>query len=61
MDAPFVELADERIQFFTIIGPAARAKQAVPLYQHGESMALKSFKEGGCTVVSELLGYSETV
>ncbi|CAI7581088.1 unnamed protein product [Penicillium crustosum] len=38
-----------------------RAQQAVPSYQHSEIMALKGFKEGGCTVVPELLGYSETV
>ncbi|CAG8892911.1 unnamed protein product [Penicillium egyptiacum] len=43
------------------LSPEARAKQAVPPYQHEEAMALKRFKEGGCTVVPELLGYSETV
>lgn len=38
-----------------------RAQQAVPPYEHSEITALKRFKEGGCTVVPELLGHSETV
>ncbi|PKY03595.1 hypothetical protein P168DRAFT_166273 [Aspergillus campestris IBT 28561] len=41
--------------------PEIRATQAVPPYRHGEVMALKRFKEGGCTVVPELLGYGELV
>lgn len=42
------------------LSPEVRAQQAVPLYRHSEIMALKGLKEGGCTVVSELLGYIET-
>ncbi|KAJ5700581.1 hypothetical protein N7536_003594 [Penicillium majusculum] len=42
------------------LSPEVRAQQAVPPYQHSEIMALKRFKEGGCTVVPELLGYIET-
>ncbi|KAJ5203327.1 hypothetical protein N7449_005406 [Penicillium cf. viridicatum] len=41
--------------------PEVRAQQAVPPSEHSEITALKRFKEGGCTVVPELLGYSETV
>ncbi|CAI7630838.1 unnamed protein product [Penicillium glandicola] len=37
------------------LSPEVRAKQAVPPYQHGEVMALKKFKEGGCTIVPEVL------
>ncbi|KAJ5597476.1 hypothetical protein N7537_007560 [Penicillium hordei] len=43
------------------LSPEVRAQQPVPPYQHDEITALKRFKEGGCTVVLELLGYSETV
>lgn len=43
------------------LSPEVRTQQAVPPYQHGEVMALKRFKAGGCTGVPELLGYSETV
>lgn len=43
------------------LSPEVRAQQAVPPYQHSEVIALKRFKEGNCTVVPNLLGYSETI
>lgn len=54
----YCQVPIEETQF---LSPDVRAKQAVPPYQHSELMALKRFREGGCTVVPELLGYSETV